>query len=417
MRAKTPDEYIDASLASELTPALKARLARSWMRVSGYTVDDIIKARNRHPFWKKMKAQGAAERTKKRQEEHDYSNGVEIVWIPALVGEFLGMNGKDESGHYKNKDWEIAKRFKTSIPSIQYMRRKLALAIKTLGFKAPKPEIVAFLCGIKPADRKPGARKVAESRAAIKPSAERTVRSGGKTGFQAMDKRASHSRGAGSKGAGGTGYGNKNRDRVDPEQENRRGRSAGFSAGRGTERSTNRGMERSSERGNPRENGFSGKGKRPDSKTVRTEGKRAGSAEGRAVDGRTAGKPGGKSPAMRADPRNERRVESRDRRPESTRTEGRTTRSDDRSGLRNDFQDKSRGTGRNDPSKNSRLDVPGSSSRRGDFASRSGKSGNTGKQDGKGRTGERAERKFSPEKRTSGRKDSGRSDGKPNCSK
>jgi hypothetical protein len=143
--ARTPEAYIEASLASKLSPQEKVRLARVWMRSSGYSADDILKARNRHPFWKAKKAEGAAERTKKRQAEHDYSNGVELVWTASLIGEFIGMNGKDETGRYQNKDWQMAKRFRTTIPSIQYMRRRLALAKRSLGARAGHAEIMEFL--------------------------------------------------------------------------------------------------------------------------------------------------------------------------------------------------------------------------------------------------------------------------------
>ena len=145
LNAKTPEAYIEASLASRLSPQEKVRLARAWMRATGYSAEDILKARNRHPYWKAKKAEGASERTKKRQEEHDYSGGVELVWTASLIGEFLGMNGKDESGHYQNKDWQMAKRFCTTIPSIQYMRRRLALARRALGSRAGHAEIMEFL--------------------------------------------------------------------------------------------------------------------------------------------------------------------------------------------------------------------------------------------------------------------------------
>ncbi len=156
MGARTPEAYIEASFASKLAPSVKVRLARAWMRATGYTAEDIQRARNRHPFWKAKKAEGAAERTKKRQGEHDYSGGVELVWTASLVGEFLGMNGKDETGRYQNKDWEMAKRFRTTIPSIQYMRRRFALAKRSLGPRAGKSEIIAFLCHGQTAEAIPG---------------------------------------------------------------------------------------------------------------------------------------------------------------------------------------------------------------------------------------------------------------------
>jgi DNA-binding protein HU-beta len=125
MAARTPDEYVDESVRSRLPPRAKARLAKVWMRKTGYSVDDIVHARNRHPYWKQKKQENAADRARSRLARHSYSGGGEVEWTAESIGEFLDMNRKDKDGNYAYRDWQIAERFNSTIPSIQYMRRKL----------------------------------------------------------------------------------------------------------------------------------------------------------------------------------------------------------------------------------------------------------------------------------------------------
>jgi len=122
--SRNPEEYVQNSLKSRLSPAEKAKLARLWMESTGYTREDIIQARNRSTYWRKRKMEGAAERTKRRMEQHDYSQGKNIEWTRERLDEFLTLNRKDAYGRYLRRDWELAEHFGTSIPSIQYLRRK-----------------------------------------------------------------------------------------------------------------------------------------------------------------------------------------------------------------------------------------------------------------------------------------------------
>lgn len=145
LESRTPQDYIDRSLKARLTPAAKAKLARIWMESTGYSKEDILRARNRHPYWKKKKMEGSAERTKKRLAAHDYSGGSAVQWDERLVSEFLGLNRKGPDGRYEHKDWQLAERFGATIPSIQYMRRKLSKVAEILGSKAPRPKVVEYL--------------------------------------------------------------------------------------------------------------------------------------------------------------------------------------------------------------------------------------------------------------------------------
>jgi len=145
LESTTPEEYIDRSLKAKLSPAAKARLARMWMESTGYSKEDILRARNRHPYWKKKKMEGSAERTRRRLAAHDYSSGSSVDWTESLVTEFLGLNKKDSGGRYELKDWQLAERFGATIPSIQYMRRKLRKVQDLLGARAPSSKIVEYL--------------------------------------------------------------------------------------------------------------------------------------------------------------------------------------------------------------------------------------------------------------------------------
>jgi hypothetical protein len=145
LESKTPEEYIDRSLKAKLAPAAKARLARLWMDSTGYTKEDILRARNRHPYWKRKKMEGSAERTRRRLAAHDYSGGGTVEWDSPLVEEFLSLNGLDASGRYAHKDWELAERFGATIPSIQYMRRKFRKVRELLGPRAPSGRVVEYL--------------------------------------------------------------------------------------------------------------------------------------------------------------------------------------------------------------------------------------------------------------------------------
>jgi hypothetical protein len=145
LESKSPQDYIDRSLKARLSPAAKAKLARIWMESTGYSKDDILRARNRHPYWKKKKMEGSAERTKKRLAAHDYSGGSSVQWDEALVSEFLGLNKRASDGRYEYKDWQLAEHFGATIPSIQYMRRKLSKVSEILGPKAARPKVVEYL--------------------------------------------------------------------------------------------------------------------------------------------------------------------------------------------------------------------------------------------------------------------------------
>jgi len=131
LQKKTADAYVDFAVKSELTPAEKRFVTRQWLEKTGFTIDDINYARNRHPYWKKIKMKGAAERTRARMQKYDFSKGIHKKWGKEELLEFLEINGQFA-------DFELAEKFQCSIPAIQGVRRLYNLAGRILESEGKK---------------------------------------------------------------------------------------------------------------------------------------------------------------------------------------------------------------------------------------------------------------------------------------
>lgn len=128
--AKTPAEYIERSLKVKLTVPQKGYVTRLWLEKTGYTVKDIEYARNRNPYWKKLKSEGSLERNEKRFKMHDYREKkrkkiVAVEWNDDNLRSFIELTGK-------MADWQLAERFSTTIPAINHLRRKYNVAVRLL---------------------------------------------------------------------------------------------------------------------------------------------------------------------------------------------------------------------------------------------------------------------------------------------
>ncbi len=130
--AKTPEEYIERSLALDIPAGRKAYVTRYWLKKTGYTSEDIKYARNRNPYWKSRKMEGTAERNLARSIEHNYGDGNNLEWKREQILDFIKRNKKKKNGRYEYKDWELARHFKCTIPTIQHMRRKTNMAGKII---------------------------------------------------------------------------------------------------------------------------------------------------------------------------------------------------------------------------------------------------------------------------------------------
>lgn len=138
LNSNNPDQYIDLSVKLNISRGRKAYLSRIWQENTGYNVDDIMYARNRHPYWKEKKQKNHKERTQRRLKEHNYSPGLRIEWTDELIEKFLEMNRKKKNGRYEIEDRILAKEFKTTIPGIQHMRRKMNYVQRILQYENKK---------------------------------------------------------------------------------------------------------------------------------------------------------------------------------------------------------------------------------------------------------------------------------------
>lgn len=131
LSAKTPEKYIDISVKSKLPSSIKGLVTRHWISKSKYSIDDIKFSRNRHPYWKDKKQTNHTERTRKRFEQYNFSNGVSRKWTKEELTEFIKINEK-------YTDRELAEHFTRSIPSIQGIRRRINLGSRILTAKGEK---------------------------------------------------------------------------------------------------------------------------------------------------------------------------------------------------------------------------------------------------------------------------------------
>ncbi len=136
LSAKTPEQYIERSLKSKLKPGQKGSITLEWLKKTGFTGEEIQKARNRNAHWRTLKGRGSYERNQKRLKKFNFSakknSTAKREWTEKDLEKLYDMN--------KNMaDWELAKYFKTSIPSINHLRRKFRLAEDILLANREKP--------------------------------------------------------------------------------------------------------------------------------------------------------------------------------------------------------------------------------------------------------------------------------------
>jgi hypothetical protein len=138
LKSKTPEKFIDKSFKLNISSGRKAYICKLWLNENKrFTVNDIKYARNRHPYWKKLK-RGDEEKKILRLKEHNYLKKRKLHWGEGELLKFMEMDEKDSSGNYKNRDHELARIFKTSIPGIQHIRRKINIAFKILNIQEDK---------------------------------------------------------------------------------------------------------------------------------------------------------------------------------------------------------------------------------------------------------------------------------------
>ena len=136
LESKTPEDYIDRSLKARLSPAAKAKLAQALDGVDGLYERGYPAGPQPPPLLEAQedgrlgRAHAQAPRRPRLFRRRLRAMGL------ALVTEFLGLNRRGPDGRYEQKDWQLAERFGATIPSIQYMRRKLSKVEGLLGARA-----------------------------------------------------------------------------------------------------------------------------------------------------------------------------------------------------------------------------------------------------------------------------------------
>ena len=147
LESKTPQEYIQRCLHTNISMGRKTRISTLWQQKTGYTVKDIKYARHRNPYWKDRKKEGWKERNIIRWKKHNYKETMKLIRKRRNkedIKNFLELNKKDKTGKYINRDWQIAKKLKTTIPAIQGLRRNFNM-IQKLGIKSKK-EVLELMC-------------------------------------------------------------------------------------------------------------------------------------------------------------------------------------------------------------------------------------------------------------------------------
>lgn len=129
LKAKTPSEYIERCLYSNVRSGEKAIISKVWQDRTGYTVEDIKYARNRHPYWKGRKLEGNTDRNRIRFKKYHFKDTPKCIWPLSKIKEFLKLN-KKKDGVYVYKDKDIARMMESTLASVQAWRRKVNLINK-----------------------------------------------------------------------------------------------------------------------------------------------------------------------------------------------------------------------------------------------------------------------------------------------
>ena len=135
LSAKTPEQYITFSINSKLPPGKKATITSEWLAKTKYTYEDIAYARNRNPYWRKKKSLGSRQRNLKRP-----GSLPKKTWTVKEIEEIFDLDKK-------MVDRDLAKKFKTSLPAINHIRRKFKMVREIFEIKKDKgnkKKIVAY---------------------------------------------------------------------------------------------------------------------------------------------------------------------------------------------------------------------------------------------------------------------------------
>jgi hypothetical protein len=143
LSAKTPEQYISFSINSKLPPGKKATITSEWLAKTNFTYEDIAYARNRDPYWRKKKSLGSKQRNLKRIQEFNFKKpgaNPKKTWSIKEIEELFDLDKT-------LVDRDLAKKFKTSLPAINHIRRKFKMVREIFELKKEKgnkKKIVAY---------------------------------------------------------------------------------------------------------------------------------------------------------------------------------------------------------------------------------------------------------------------------------
>ncbi|MCE9500823.1 MAG: hypothetical protein K8R21_10030 [Leptospira sp.] len=130
-----PQQYVELLSKSKLSGSEKAYTSIEWKRATGYTTEEIKKARSQNDFWKTKQRKSADKYRTKRLAENNFLSGASAkhLWTPKELHKFYLLNEKG------NTDVELARVFRTSVPAVYSVRRKFSMAKSLLIQMKRKP--------------------------------------------------------------------------------------------------------------------------------------------------------------------------------------------------------------------------------------------------------------------------------------
>ena len=118
---KSLEEYIDKLIYSGLSRSQKLKIGKQFVKQTGISGKEIIKARNRHPYCKSQKNKNIYARLKKRNLQ--FKDKPKRRWTEEELELFILINPD-------MTDIELSNKFERSIPAINSIRRKLSIIQK-----------------------------------------------------------------------------------------------------------------------------------------------------------------------------------------------------------------------------------------------------------------------------------------------
>ena len=111
------EEYVDKLIYAKLPRSEKLKIGKQFVKQTGISRAEITRARNRHPYYKKLKNANINARLKKRNSRF---SGVHKRWTEKELRLFILLTPD-------LTDSELSEQFERSIPSVNAIRRKLKI--------------------------------------------------------------------------------------------------------------------------------------------------------------------------------------------------------------------------------------------------------------------------------------------------